>query len=163
MRDSYLEVRQLNERFERDGLAMTFRGWCYPLEAYRPSSRRAWSSNDFANRPRRRGKSRVGRTLSAGSACRGSFRPLPEGGRLDAGHAWRPGVRPAACALCQVVTNPLDGRSFGCKRMGPTRRGHAASGEISASPARFRQTGPIVVPPGMRPGDGLIPPLRRTR
>ena len=34
VRDSYLEVRQLNERFERDGLAMTFRGWCYPLEAY---------------------------------------------------------------------------------------------------------------------------------
>jgi SAM-dependent methyltransferase len=32
--DSYLEVRQLNERFERDGLGMTFRGWCYPLEAY---------------------------------------------------------------------------------------------------------------------------------
>ena len=31
---SYLESRRFEERFERDGLEMTFRSWAYPLEAY---------------------------------------------------------------------------------------------------------------------------------
>jgi SAM-dependent methyltransferase len=31
---SYLESRRFEERFERAGLEMTFRGWSYPLEAY---------------------------------------------------------------------------------------------------------------------------------
>jgi SAM-dependent methyltransferase len=31
---SYLGRRRFEETFERDGLTMTFRGWCYPLEAY---------------------------------------------------------------------------------------------------------------------------------
>jgi SAM-dependent methyltransferase len=31
---SYLGRRRFDEAFERDGLTMTFRGWCYPLEAY---------------------------------------------------------------------------------------------------------------------------------
>jgi len=31
---SYLESRRFEGTFERDGLEITFRGWCYPLEAY---------------------------------------------------------------------------------------------------------------------------------
>jgi SAM-dependent methyltransferase len=31
---SYLESRRFEERFERAGLEMTFRGWTYPLEEY---------------------------------------------------------------------------------------------------------------------------------
>jgi SAM-dependent methyltransferase len=31
---SYLGKRPFDERFERDGIEMTFHGWCYPLEAY---------------------------------------------------------------------------------------------------------------------------------
>jgi SAM-dependent methyltransferase len=31
---SYLEQRRFEGTFERDGLTITFKGWCYPLEAY---------------------------------------------------------------------------------------------------------------------------------
>jgi SAM-dependent methyltransferase len=31
---AYLERRPYEGRFERDGLAMTFKGWCYPFETY---------------------------------------------------------------------------------------------------------------------------------
>jgi SAM-dependent methyltransferase len=31
---TYFEHRRFEGTFERDGLTMTFRGWCYPLEAY---------------------------------------------------------------------------------------------------------------------------------
>jgi SAM-dependent methyltransferase len=31
---SYLETSRFEGTFARDGLEMTFRGWCYPLEAY---------------------------------------------------------------------------------------------------------------------------------
>jgi SAM-dependent methyltransferase len=31
---SYLERRRFEGTFQRDGLSMTFRGWCYPLEDY---------------------------------------------------------------------------------------------------------------------------------
>ena len=34
IRGSYLARRRCEAAFERDGLAFTFRGWCYPLEAY---------------------------------------------------------------------------------------------------------------------------------
>jgi SAM-dependent methyltransferase len=34
IRDSYLAKRKFDEAFERDGLAITFHGWCYPLEDY---------------------------------------------------------------------------------------------------------------------------------
>jgi ubiquinone/menaquinone biosynthesis C-methylase UbiE len=34
IRKSYLEKRRFEETFERNGLQVTFRGWCYPLEAY---------------------------------------------------------------------------------------------------------------------------------
>lgn len=32
--ESYLAKRSFEGTFERDGLELTFRGWCYPLEAY---------------------------------------------------------------------------------------------------------------------------------
>jgi len=31
---SYLETRRFEGTFTRDGLEMTFRGWCHPLETY---------------------------------------------------------------------------------------------------------------------------------
>jgi hypothetical protein len=31
---SYLTARRFEGTFERDGLRMTFRGWCHPLQAY---------------------------------------------------------------------------------------------------------------------------------
>ena len=31
---SYSGRRRYEETFERDGFSITFRGWCYPLEAY---------------------------------------------------------------------------------------------------------------------------------
>ncbi len=34
IRDSYFGRRRFDETFERDGLRLTFHGWCYPLEAY---------------------------------------------------------------------------------------------------------------------------------
>jgi SAM-dependent methyltransferase len=34
IRDSYFGRRRFDETFERDGLSLTFHGWCYPLEAY---------------------------------------------------------------------------------------------------------------------------------
>lgn len=34
IRGSYLAKRRFEETFERDGIRMTFHGWCYPLEAY---------------------------------------------------------------------------------------------------------------------------------
>jgi SAM-dependent methyltransferase len=32
--DAYLERRRFEGSFERNGLSMTFRGWCYPLQVY---------------------------------------------------------------------------------------------------------------------------------
>jgi hypothetical protein len=34
IRESYFGRRRFDETFERDGLRVTFHGWCYPLEAY---------------------------------------------------------------------------------------------------------------------------------
>lgn len=34
IRVSYLARRRFGETFERNGIRMTFHGWCYPLEAY---------------------------------------------------------------------------------------------------------------------------------
>jgi SAM-dependent methyltransferase len=34
IKDSYFGRRRFVGSFERDGLTMTFRGWCYPLEEY---------------------------------------------------------------------------------------------------------------------------------
>lgn len=34
IRGSYLAKRKFKETFERDGIQMTYHGWCYPLEAY---------------------------------------------------------------------------------------------------------------------------------
>jgi ubiquinone/menaquinone biosynthesis C-methylase UbiE len=34
IRESYLSKRRFEETFERNGIRMTFHGWCYPLESY---------------------------------------------------------------------------------------------------------------------------------